>query len=114
MATPDAIVLYNDVLSANGSRVPSNGKWAMETVAQVEKIMGAEDFSRYRFGPDDQDRIPIFMFSVGATDAKTLARACASGKLPTTHQNTFAPLPEPTVLAGIKAMTSAVLELLKK
>jgi len=34
--------------------------------------------------------------------------------LPTLHSALFAPLPEPTIRTGIKAMTSAVLELMKK
>jgi hypothetical protein len=34
--------------------------------------------------------------------------------LPSLHSALFAPLPEPTLRTGIKAMTSAVLELMKK
>jgi hypothetical protein len=34
--------------------------------------------------------------------------------LPTLHSALFAPVPEPTLRTGVKAMTVAVLELLKK
>jgi hypothetical protein len=34
--------------------------------------------------------------------------------LPSLHSPLFAPVPEPTIRTGVKAMTSAVLELLKK
>ena len=35
-------------------------------------------------------------------------------ELPSLHSSKFAPLPEPTIRTGIVAMTTAVLELMKK
>jgi hippurate hydrolase len=34
--------------------------------------------------------------------------------LPSNHSPLFAPLPEPTIRTGVKAMTAAVLDLMKK
>jgi hypothetical protein len=38
----------------------------------------------------------------------------AGTQLPSLHSALFAPLPEPTLRTGVKAMTSVVLELMKK
>ena len=44
-----------------------------------------------------------------------LVRDEQTGKpLPSLHSSRWAPLPEPTIRTGVKAMTSAVLELMKK
>jgi len=38
----------------------------------------------------------------------------AGKELPTLHSSKFAPVPEPTIRTGIIAMTTAVLDLMKK
>jgi len=44
-----------------------------------------------------------------------IAASRKSGKpLPSLHSSLFEPLPEPTLRTGVKAMTTAVLELMKK
>src|SRR2546430_1144691 len=58
---------------------------------------------------------PICMFHLGAADpAKWQAAKETGARLPGPHSAEFAPVPEPTIRTGVKAMTSAVLELLKK
>lgn len=116
---PDAEVVYNDPSLTERLADAFRRELGGEQVATVEKIMGGEDFSRYaaaevfaRYGLAKE--IPVCMFYVGAADAAKLAAARKAGRLPTTHQNTFAPLPEPTLRTGVRAMTAAVLELLKK
>lgn len=116
---PDVEVVYNDPALTERLAEVFRRELGAEAVARVEKIMGGEDFSRYaaaevfaRYGLSKE--VPISLFYVGATDPAKLAEARKAGKLPTTHQTTFAPLPEPTLRTGVRAMTAAVLELLKK
>lgn len=82
-----------------------------ENVSQVPPVMAAEDFGR--FSLDQQ--IPSSMFWLGTVDPVKVDESKRSGKpLPSLHSSLFAPLPEPTLRAGVKAMTAAVLDLMKK
>ena len=48
-------------------------------------------------------------------DPAKLAESKKTGQsLPSLHSSKFAPVPEPTIRSGVIAMTSAVLELMKK
>jgi hippurate hydrolase len=82
-----------------------------DKVVRWPPIMGAEDFGR--FSLDNQ--IPSAMFWLGAVDPAKVEASKQSGKpLPSLHSSLFAPVPEPTLRTGVKAMTAAVLELMKK
>ena len=82
-----------------------------ENVIQVPPIMASEDFGYFSL---DQ-KIPATIFWLGASDAAKLKQSRESGvALPGLHSALFAPVPEPTLRTGVKAMTSAVLELMKK
>ena len=81
-------------------------------VEAVAPTMGGEDFSEFSL-PDHS--IPAVDFHVGAVDPAKIAESNKSGNpLPSLHSNKFAPVPEPTIRLGITAMTTAVLELMKK
>ena len=81
-------------------------------VIRQQPVMGGEDFSRY--GRTDP-KIPSFIFWLGAIDNERVAAARQSGKnLPSLHSPLFWPVIHPTIETGVKATTSAVLELLKK
>ena len=83
-----------------------------ENVSPAIPIMASEDFSL--FGLEDP-RPPITMFWLGAVDPAKLQQAQEQGtRLPSLHSSQFAPLPEPAIRTGVKAMTGAVTELLKK
>jgi amidohydrolase len=83
-----------------------------ERVVEVQPVMGGEDFSRYGMQVHE---VPIFMFRVGAVDpAKYREYQDAGRPLPSLHSSEFLPVAEPAIRTGITAMTSAVLELLKK
>jgi amidohydrolase len=83
-----------------------------ENVEMVDPTMGGEDFAEYSL-PDHS--IPSVDFHVGAVDPAKIAEYKQAGKeLPTLHSSKFAPVPEPTIRTGIVAMTTAVLELMKK
>ena len=82
-----------------------------DNVVQMPPIMASEDFGYFSL---DQ-KIPATMFWLGASDAAKLKQSRESGvALPGLHSALFAPVPEPTLRTGVKAMTSAVLELMKK
>jgi amidohydrolase len=82
-----------------------------DNVVKMAPIMGSEDFGY--FGLDRT--IPTAMFWLGAVDPARMKQSKDSGTtLPSLHSALFAPLPEPTLRTGVKAMTLAVLELMKK
>jgi amidohydrolase len=81
-----------------------------ENVLTLNPVMGGEDFGLFA-GVDH--KIPSLIFWLGAVDPKKAAESKASGvPLPTLHSGWFAPVPEPTLRTGMKAMTSAILELM--
>lgn len=83
-----------------------------EKVISVDPVMGAEDFGRFAL---EGNQIPAVMFWLGAADPAMLAESKRTGKpVPSLHSPIFAPLPEPTIRTGVRAMTAAVLELMKK
>jgi hippurate hydrolase len=78
-------------------------------VEEMPPYMVGEDFSR--FGMQEK-KVPIFMFWLGAADPEKVKKAEEAGEqLPSLHSPFFAPLPEPTIKTGIKAMTAAALAL---
>jgi hippurate hydrolase len=82
-----------------------------DNVIKTEPLMVSEDFGRLSL----DHQIPAFMFWLGAVEPSRVEAARKSGKtLPSLHSSLFEPLPEPTLRTGIKAMTTAVLELMKK
>lgn len=75
-------------------------------LVEVDPLMVSEDFGR--FGLNGQ--IPATMLNVGAVDP---AKVASGAPLPSLHSSEFAPVPEPTIRGGVKAMTLSVLELLR-
>lgn len=82
-----------------------------ENVVKLQPVMMSEDFGYLSL---DQ-KIPAVQFTLGAVDPAKVKRSKETGTpLPSLHSALFEPLPEPTLRTGIKAMTAAVLELMKK
>lgn len=82
-----------------------------ENVVKMPPIMASEDFGNFSL---DQ-KIPATIFWLGASDPVKVKESRETGvALPGLHSALFAPVPEPTLRTGVKAMTSAVLELMKK
>ncbi|MCU1244106.1 MAG: amidohydrolase [Acidobacteria bacterium] len=97
---------YNDpVLTTRLAKALERGL-GKDNVIEAQPLMVSEDFGR--FGLDRQ--IPICMMNLGATDP---AKVAAGVLVPGLHSSGFAPVPEPTIRTGIKAMTTMALELLK-
>lgn len=82
-----------------------------EKVVEVKAQMIGEDFSR--FGMQER-KIPITMFYLGANDPEFLKKAKEEGlEIPGLHSPYFAPLPEPTIKTGVKAMSLFALDILR-
>lgn len=82
-----------------------------ENVVKVPPSMVSEDFGYFSLN----QTIPATEFWLGAVDPTRVKESRQTGiPLPSLHSALFAPLPEPTLRTGVKAMTSAVLELMKK
>ncbi len=83
-----------------------------ENVVEGKPIMASEDFSLFALSGA---KPPICMFWLGAVDPARIKDAQEKGtRLPSLHSSEFAPLPAPAIRTGVKAMTSAVMDLLKK
>lgn len=83
-----------------------------ENVWPAIPLMASEDFSLFAL---EEPRPPITIFWLGAVDPVKWKQAQDQGtRLPSLHSSEFAPLPEPAIRTGVKAMTSAVTALLKK
>jgi amidohydrolase len=81
-------------------------------VKEVEAQMIGEDFSR--FGLQERT-IPITMFYLGASDPVFLEKARREGlEIPGLHSPYFAPLHEPTIKTGVKAMGMFAMDILGK
>lgn len=82
-----------------------------DNVVKLPPVMMSEDFGYLSL---DQ-KIPSSLFTLGAVDPAKVKQSRETGTpLPSLHSALFAPIPEPTLRTGIKAMTSAALELMKK
>jgi hippurate hydrolase len=82
-----------------------------DNVTQVAPIMASEDFGYLSL----DHKIPSVIFWLGAVDPAKVKQSKETGiPLPSLHSSLFAPVPEPTLRTGVKAMTAAVLELMKK
>lgn len=77
-----------------------------------QPIMASEDFSLFAL---EDPKPPISMFWLGAPDPAKWKEANEKGtRLPGPHSSEFAPLPEPAIRTGVKAMTTAATDLLQK
>ncbi|MBA3572155.1 MAG: amidohydrolase [Pyrinomonadaceae bacterium] len=102
---------YNDPVLTERLAAVFAKALGQENVVTASPVMGSEDFGYFSMG----QKIPTMMFWLGAVDPLQVKRSKEGGPgLPSLHSPLFAPVPEPTLRTGVKAMTSAVLELLKK
>jgi hippurate hydrolase len=79
-------------------------------VRERRPLMGAEDFGRFA-----QGKTPIFMYFLGtiAQDQYDAAKKPAAPPLPGMHTDRYAPVPEPSIRAGVRTECLAVLNLLR-
>ena len=102
---------YNDPQLLERLAVAFRQALGQENVVQMPPMMASEDFGYFSL---DQ-KIPATIVWLGASDPAKVKQSRETGvALPGLHSALFAPVPEPTLRTGVKAMTSAVLELMKK
>jgi hippurate hydrolase len=83
----------------------------IENAVESPPVMVSEDFGLFGL---EGHQIPTCIFWLGAADPAKLAESEKTGiPLPALHSSLFAPVPEPTIRTGVRAMTAAVLELMK-
>ena len=110
--TEYAPATYNDPALAERLSTAFTAALGAENVVRMAPVMGSEDFGRFAL---ENHQIPAVIFWVGAVDPAKIAQSKQTGvPLPSLHSALFAPVPEPTIRTAIKAMTTAVLELMKK
>jgi len=103
--------LYNDPQLTERLSATFVRALGQDNVVKLEPVMMSEDFGYLSL---DQ-KIPAVQFTLGAVDPAKVKQSKETGKsLPSLHSALFAPLPEPALRTGIKAMTSAVLDLMKR
>jgi hippurate hydrolase len=80
-------------------------------VSRMPPITPSEDFSEYGAAG-----VPAMFFLIGVYDPKDVEASRAPGgkPLPINHSPFFAPVPEPSIKTGIKAMSLAVLSALQR
>jgi hippurate hydrolase len=83
-----------------------------KNVVNRRASMGGEDFSEYG---RTAEKVPICMFWLGSVDPDQVKQSERSGQaLPSLHSSLYHPQPEPTITAGVRAMTAAVIHLAAK
>ncbi len=73
-------------------------------VVRIKPTTGGEDFSEYG---RTEHKVPVFMFRVGSAEPGS-----DPASRPGLHSSLYKPVHEPTITAGVKAMTAAVLNLM--
>jgi hippurate hydrolase len=107
-----ANALYNQPAFTGEVRKYIEDTLGADHVLTRDPVMGAEDFSEFGI---TKEKVPLCMFWLGTQPPETVADANAKGiTLPSLHSPFFKPVPEPTIQTGVKAMTSALLALMKK
>ena len=107
-----ATALYNQPELCQEARKLIGAAIGPDNVIAREPVMGAEDFSEYGM---TKDKVPLCMFWLGTQSPEVVAAAKAKGtNLPSLHSPYFKPVPEPSIVTGVTAMTSTVIGMLKK
>jgi hippurate hydrolase len=105
-------VTFNDPALADKFRAVAKAALGPQNLVETKPSMASEDFGEWAL-PDHS--VPIFCFWLGASDPAKVAESERTGiPLPATHSPNFAPIPEPSLRAGITAMTAMSLALLNK
>lgn len=79
-----------------------------DKVHERPPIMGGEDFGRY-----GREGVPIFLYFLGTIDEPrwTTSKQAGAKPLPAMHSDSYYPVVEPSLRAGVTTMTHAVLNL---
>jgi hippurate hydrolase len=116
---PEVIVTEESTASLyNTPELVSEVRRSLESVVgaanlvTVDPTMGGEDFAEFGI---TKEKVPLCMFRLGTQSPEDIAKAQAEGKpRPSLHSPFFKPVPEPTIHTGVQAMTTVLLDLLRK
>lgn len=97
---------YNDPKLTERIAAALTRDMGANNVVKMDPLMVSEDFGLFGLGR----KIPVVMLNVGAVEP---ARIASGEALPSLHSSKFAPVPDATLHGSVKAMTEAVLELMK-
>jgi amidohydrolase len=103
---------YNDPALTAAAAEVFRQVFGAENVVERRAEMGGEDFGRYARALG----VPGLMFRLGSVGRETweASRRPGGPALPAIHSGRFAPAPEPTLRAGVRAMGALVLALLPR
>jgi hippurate hydrolase len=106
----DAHAILNDQGVTSRTAAVLKQSFGAQAKEQPAVTPASEDFAEFlRAG------VPGTFLTVGATDPKLVSAAAAGGApVPGNHSPFFAPVPEPTIKAGVEAMSLTVMNLLPK
>jgi amidohydrolase len=109
---PGTPSVYNDpALTTRVTQVWADA-FGKASIIERKPTMAGEDFSRYTMTPD---KIPVFLAWLGTVAPEKMERAKSTGEiLPSLHSPFYRPEPAPSITFGVKAMTLAVLNELKR
>jgi hippurate hydrolase len=102
---------YNDVPLAQKCGAVFREVLGAENVRSRKPVMGAEDFGRFSEG-----KTPIFMYFLGTISREKYDAAQQPGAAPPPgmHTDAYAPVPEPSIRTGVRTMSLAAMNLMKK
>ena len=102
---------YNDVALAQKCGTVFREILGAENVRTRKPVMGAEDFGRFSEG-----KTPIFMYFIGTITREKFdaAQKPDAAPLPGMHTDAYAPVPEPSIRTGVRTMSLAAMNLMKK
>jgi hippurate hydrolase len=96
--------LYNDPELTASTVKALESVLGEANVVRIKPTTGGEDFSEYG---RTEHKVPVFMFRLGSAEPGS-----DPASRPGLHSSLFKPVHEPTITAGVKAMTAAVLNLM--
>ena len=101
--------LFNNLELTEKVRTSFESALGKENVLKLSPVMGGEDFGMYgRVEPI----IPTALFWLGAINKKVYDTSLRKNiGLPSLHSAYFLPDPEPTISTGVKAMSTAIIDL---
>jgi len=97
---------YNDPKLTERIAAALTKEMGAQNVVKIDPLMVSEDFGLFALG----GKIPATMLNVGAVEPSRIA---SGERLPSLHSSQFAPVPDATLRGAVKAMTMAVMEMLK-
>lgn len=101
---------YNDPALTAASVEVFRAVFGDDLVLERPASMGGEDFGQFAA----RSGAPGFMFNIGTVDPARYIESQKPGAdpLPSVHSAKFAPVPEPTLRTGVRAMTSLAMSLM--